>query len=204
MSKKLFISLAPVLAVAAFVVMPASALAAPHWTSGGAVIKEGKVVPTIGWGTLSLESAAGTITCLNSSIGFVENPVGGGAGKDATETFNPIKCSAPSCPAEIEVKAEGLPWPSELEEPEAGLIRDKFTGIKVRIRCHAGETNFLNTVFEGENKPQVKNGTSATKPGFDEFGAGSGELISTEVGPGKTTGKAKTLGYENQELIGTK
>ena len=127
----------------------------------------------------------------------LENPTGGGAGKDATLTFSPINCVAPGCPAEIEVKAEGLPWPSELEEPEAGVVRDKFTGVKIRIRCHAGEINFLNVVFEGENKPLSKNGTSATKPSFQEFGPGSGELLS-EVGPGKTSGKAKVQGYETQ------
>jgi len=187
----------PLLVATAVFAMPASALAANHWFKNGVeVAQNGKHLPTIGWGTLSLESAVGTITCENSSVGYVDNPVGGGNGQDATETFNPTSCTS-ACPEPIKVIAKGLPWPSELEEPEPGVIRDKFTGIEVEIICPIAG---IDVVFSGENKPKVKNGTSASKPTLDVFGPGSGELTSV-AGPGKTTGEAKTEGYEAQEVL---
>ena len=54
MSKKLLIGLAPVLATAAFVVMPAVAQALPHYYVDGTKAAEGKLFPDLSWGTLTL------------------------------------------------------------------------------------------------------------------------------------------------------
>lgn len=198
MSKKLFIGL---VATLAFAVMPAAAQAG-HWSKGGVLLKEGVVVQTVTWGTLTLHSAAGELTCKNVDAGDIENPVGGGPGKDLGRVFVAYECIAPGCPAVIEVTAHKLPWPSVLVEGEP--IRDETTGIDVEVKCFVPEGPVLLDVhFTGALTPATVTGTSATKPSFSEFGAGSGEL-SSEIGPGTTTGKDKVMGYVAQEVIDTK
>jgi hypothetical protein len=201
MSKKLLI---PLLAIAAIAVLPvAAAQAEPHWYSNNIKLAAGTPVYNIAWGTISLEGN-GVITCHNSAISTIENPSSGTAGVDSIESFNPTDCVSASCPGSMVLTAEGLPWLTLLEE-EAGVLRDHVAGVKVRAKCTIpGVGVVVNTVYEGELKPQTVNGTSATKPSFDEFGPGSGELVSAELGNGKNTGKNKVQGYEKQELITVK
>lgn len=202
MGKKLIISLAPVLATAAFVVMPAAAQAAPHhWFVNGTEAAQGEKVPTVTWGTLALESAAGKVECKNVIGGYAENPTGGGAGKDAVQNFAPYECTS-TCPVEIKITAEALPWPTELVEKE-GKIKDQTVGAKLRFKCQIGEeTPLLNTVFSGNNDPEPKNGTALGKPSEDRYlGTGEEELVSPELGKGKTEGKVKSQGYNATELV---
>ena len=208
MSKKLIISLAPLLATAAFVVMPAVAQAAPHhWYKNNVLVPEGEKVFTVSWGTLALESAAGKVECKNVIGGYSENPIGGGAGVDAIQSFNAYEC-VDSCPVVFEVKAEKLPWPTELIEV-AGVQRDQTKKVAIRFKCYLPgppEEVFLNTVFEGNNDPATHNGTSAVKPSTVQYTVGTGEeeLVSSEVGKGTTEGKVKTIGYETSEVITNK
>jgi hypothetical protein len=142
--------------------------------------------------------------------GYIENPVGGGTGIDRIESFTPFfSCAAPACPAVNEVKAEKLPWPSELIDEGEGVITEKSTGIALRVKCFVPATTeeaeqvMSNVVFSGEWTPSIQSGTSATKPSFVDFGAGSGHLES-EDGPGETIGREKLMGYEEEEVITAK
>lgn len=112
MSKKLFISFAPLLAIAAFAVMPVAAQAAnpPHYfvngTGAGARSGEGEKIPVVAWGTLTLTNttggSGGKVTCHNVIGGFVENPgegATGAAGIGETQSFNPYECESKACTA---------------------------------------------------------------------------------------------------------
>jgi hypothetical protein len=182
MSKKLFTGLAPFLAIAAFVAMPTAAQAAPHFFKGGALAAETEKIPVVSWGKLTLSpnpAVAAITTCENIAGGFVENPTGGGAGIGQTSRFATYNCTNAECPAgEVEiapgVKVEKefevvsnpnhLPWPSSLEEPEAGVIRTNSTNVEVKLACMAhgfsrnaaGEGNpSLGTKGAGESEQFV-------------------------------------------------
>ncbi len=123
MNKKLLLSLAPVLATAAFLVMPAVAQATPYWYSDGVKLPEGKTYPTLSWGTLKFESSIRTLlpwSCETVAIGDVENPTGGGAGEGETDQFAGTDCVDPECfeedGLEFRMNSEDLPWPSLLFE----------------------------------------------------------------------------------------
>jgi len=112
MSKKLCISLAPLVAIAAFVVMPAVAQAAiPHYYVNGESLAAGDKRPVLAWGTLTLTPLAPSkqlpTSCENSAGSKVENPggPGGPAGKGKTEDFSSWNCTNAACP------------PSEIEFP---------------------------------------------------------------------------------------
>ena len=97
----------------------------PHWYKNGAIAKEGAKVPVIGWGTLTLTSSAGALTCHTVIGGYVENPVGGGPGLGVTQSFNAYECSAAECPTESRLEAYDMPWGSELEEATPPVVRSQ-------------------------------------------------------------------------------
>ncbi len=91
---------------------------------------------------ITLSSSAGVVTCHVASGGYVENPVGGGTGVDATEAFTTWGCvqSAGECKTiagvrETRVTATGLPWRSSLSKEEAGVVRDA-SGFEVKLECY--------------------------------------------------------------------
>jgi hypothetical protein len=154
MFKKLFIGLAPLLAVAAFAVMPVAAQATGHYYSNGLKIAEGSKKTVIAWGTITLAGVKGGtlpnhITCHNAAGGSIENPVGGGAGVGATEVFVAYECEQENiCPAGTVGRAtaerivnNGLGagkeagWPNVLSEPEAEKWRTESSRVKVDIGC---------------------------------------------------------------------
>src|SRR5271166_6624104 len=55
-------------------------IAPAHYYKNGTMIAEGKKVPTVSFGTFTLTSAAGVLTCHSAIGGYVENPLGGGPG----------------------------------------------------------------------------------------------------------------------------
>ena len=187
----------------------------PHWYKNGAIAKEGVKVPTNGWGTLTLTSSAGALTCHTAIGGYVENPVGGGPGLSATQSFNTYECSAAECPTESRLEAYALPWSSQLEEPTESTTRSRTAGVEVVTGCWSGRPTGPGDVstsergthilplhaFTGEWTPKLKNGTTAGKPTHLEFGSGSGELTNPTVGLAKTTGSTALLGYTEQETI---
>ena len=155
MPRKLLTSLAAILAVAALIVMPAVAQAAPHFYKNAVLIAQGEKVPVLEWGRLWLEAAptgvTGATTCEDLAGGFVENPVGGGAGAGMILRYAAYNCSNAECPAgEIEVKGQkyekevevtyppqDFPWPSVLTEAEPAVIRTASTGVVMKLACVA-------------------------------------------------------------------
>jgi len=216
MSKKLFIGLAPVLAIVAFAMMPVVAQAEePHYFQNG-VLQTATNRTVIAWGTLTLKTnkgGTGELTCHNSVAGTIKNPEGGGAGEGSTQVFATYDCEKIPCATfglgEPQVKAEKLPWPSKEESIGVHEARSTSTGVKVAIGCEEapGTEKFIPLVKDfGSNKPQNFNGGGkASNPGFVQFATGSGELEQEPAGSGitgGTEGKLKALGYANQEVIG--
>jgi len=214
MNRKFLVSLASLLVISAFAVMPMAAQAEPHYYKNATLIKEGEKVQVLGWGKLTLTSAAGTVTCDNAATGFVENVAT--EGKGATQTFATYNCSTAACPLETRAEPYKLPWLSTLFL-EGETTRSRSVGVEVIIGCWFGppsgpgnvSTSERNTPaaellpFAGESTPKSANGKTATKPSHVQFGAGSGELINGKVGGGKTTGETTLEGYIAQETITT-
>jgi len=147
-----FLGLAPLLAIAAFVVMPATAQAElhPHFyinhsplgAQNGGPGQEGTDI--LAWGKLVLETKTiGTITCENEFGGDVYNPEGGGvieevnleekpAGEAKVDAFAVYDCVNAECEntfkSKLEIIPEGLnkfgEWEAKLFE-EAGVVRLK-------------------------------------------------------------------------------
>jgi len=165
MSKKLLISLAPLVAIIAFAMMPVAAQAAkcvpftpgsiPHYCANGTRLPEfgpgisgSTKTPIIQWAKLTLGSGAAAVSCKNAVAGNVWNPEGvspnveklGPAGKGEVELFATYECTVAACPLETRVTAENLPWPYETYEgtaPDpAGTLRVKNTGIRVKVGCY--------------------------------------------------------------------
>src|SRR5438128_10478375 len=103
------------LALAAFVVMPATSMATtPHYTSNGPNIGA-EPVTTTAWGTITLKGTKGGtpgsfITCHNSAAGTAANPGGGVPATDKvpgsglTQVFATFDCEqAGICPPGTEV-----------------------------------------------------------------------------------------------------
>jgi RHS repeat-associated protein len=231
MTKKLLISVAPLIATLAFAMVPTAAQAAPQWYSEGSKIEEnGEKIPVVEWGNLTLKGAA-ELSCHNAIGGYVENPAGGGAGKDATEAFATWNCVANyECPAGSRPGAapSELPWTGTLEEV-SGKVRIQSAktvgagGTRVVIGCTAphanegsiaiGEVTAGTAFIVGKQVSQplapsgTKKGTSALHPGFAEFdvgtpGAGKLEAEGSEGGVvGTIEGTVKLLGFEHQEHI---
>jgi len=149
MSKKLYIGLAPLLAIAAFVLTPAVAQAtSPHWFVNGTEAPHGEPVETISWGQLTLESEPAGIAlpviCNNVAGGTIENPKNGGPGVAKTANFATYECKDEECPAglvsglekEFNVVSapQDLPWPATLigTAPKAKL---NSTGVVVELEC---------------------------------------------------------------------
>jgi hypothetical protein len=106
MSKKLFIGLAPLVCIAAFVVMPTVAQASPEYYKNAypsGKLGENEKLPVLAWGTLTLTanlpSKAAPSSCENSSGGYAENHAGHGEG--ATDDFASWNCSNAGCPSGV-------------------------------------------------------------------------------------------------------
>jgi len=188
MSKKLFIGLAPLLAIAAFVVVPAAQATTPHYFSnnvklpaskGNAAEGEEGASYGIGWGTLQLKGETGLakgsgLSCHNVVAGRIWNPVGGGPGLGETEVFATWDCQNEGACESGETSAataETLPWPGELNEKgttavpfraKAGLNGIEPTKpVRVLIECEKkGSEKFVaKAPFEGVNEPLAPAGS---------------------------------------------
>jgi hypothetical protein len=213
MNKKLLMSLAPLLAVAAFALAPTAAQAA-HWNKNGTLVGPNPGVQVMTWGKLTLKIVKGGVpggffTCKVADAGNVWNPEGGGAGEDQMVLFAFYECESEGiCPAglQAEVVAENLPWATLLTEVEPPTIRDEIKGIKLLVKCVnakkvEAELKFLE---KGSLKPHGNKGTSGLHPGFLEFDGSSGELEQEGSGgtiTAKLEGVDKILGFNAQELI---
>jgi len=130
MSKKLFIGIAPLLAIVAFAAMPVAAQASQHWYKNNVKQAAGKPIPLVSFGgavNLSQKSGIGEINCRGVGGGTIENPEGGGAGLSKTYESTFFECKSEGCekaaaedkiPLESFAKtnAEEYGWAGELEE----------------------------------------------------------------------------------------
>jgi hypothetical protein len=194
-----FVSL---LAVAALVVVPAVTQGAkaksaatkppkpPLWTCGTIKPTESKKCQVITWGTLTFKflepPGLGSVTCKKSNAENVWNP-SVGPGRDEVVLLDFYECHG-TCKLP-EVKASGLPWPTELER--VGVeVRNKIKNIKLEV---------CGIPLEGELTPKMVN----SSPTYEEFTSASGFLH----GPGavvEVTGRDKVMGFENQEKVTAK
>jgi hypothetical protein len=172
MSKKLCISLAPLVAIAAFVVMPVAAQAAsPHFYRGGISLKAGQVVPTLAWGTLTLTPLAPSkqlpTSCENAAGANAENPGGpaGAPGRGKTFQFTSWNCTNAACP------------PSEIEFPPGSSKKISkefivFPGTSVltkEVKTEGG--------YAGESLPWSTELIEATSPTDNIRLAASGVVV---------------------------
>ena len=173
MPMKLLMGAANALAVsAALAALPVAAQAEPHYYKSGALIAEGEKVPIVEWGTLTFNpepEAYVEVTCEDSVGGYIENPIGGGAGLGQTTSFSSYNCLAMNtCPPgrvtiegteyekEVTVTSETLPWPNVLIE-ESG-IRNESTGVQMSVAC----------VAHGLSNTSPPGGAQLGKPGAQE------------------------------------
>jgi len=156
MRKKLLVSLAPLVAVVAFVAVPAVAQAVtPHYFVNNNKLEEGVKQSIVTYGKLALTPEVPSpipTECENAVAGYIENPVGGGPGIEVTEAFTSYSCHNTECEAgggKIGVifeneNAPGLrlqiSWPAELTNAVAGTIRLKSTNVAVYVHCQFAYT----------------------------------------------------------------
>jgi len=225
--KRKFLSLLPILAIAAIVLIPATAQAEPHFYSNGKVLgpetgELGTGKQIVSWSKLELKTKTiGVINCFNEFGGTVYNKEGGEgvAGAAKVLAYNVYNCTNEQCEVVLKSKLEILPeglnkfgfWEAN-EFEEAGVIRLKVgnktagspTQIKFLIACPPNGVGEIKTPTRGELTPKLKNGTALSAPSKIEFGAGSGELELAGVSEGAVGGSLKVMGYEANEIITTK
>lgn len=167
--RKFFGAIVAILAVTVFAVVPAAAVAVPHWFKGKVELTSVPVTVTTA-GNLTLVAAGATIKCKVNDAEEIWNPVGGGAGEDLMTAFNFSKCKvtagSSACPTKafVEVLPNGLNWPSHLLPGPP--IRDEIQKMRIIIRCLAGTPP---DEFEGSLSPEVVKNKLV-------FGPGSGAL----------------------------
>jgi len=209
MRQKLFIGLVPLVVTAAFAMVTTAAQAEPaEYQQNNKTLAVGKPAPTMGWGTLTLTSSAGNVTCSNAAAGIVENTTGVLKNRGETQLFATYNCKAVGgeCAlhgGETFVGAENiLPggWPATTEEVgEVGSEKYKTVKtekVKVPIECwfaaktvKSGELTFQTELETGvgTSEPEWVNGLSNAKPSKVVFGKEtSGHLAASaeiEVGP---------------------
>jgi hypothetical protein len=191
-------------------------LPAPRWYRNQVLVKTR--VPVIGWGTLALNVAGGSVTCHTASGGYVENRGSNPGGTGVTETFAAYRCEPRKvCPSGqlATVAGEGLPWPSVLALDGAGSVVSRSAGLELTVECSSGgkvesTLTFLTNAASGccaTVSALVLPGSSALFPTAVEYGLGPG-LLEGEGSAGAVTasieGEVKTFGYAAQELLTAK
>jgi hypothetical protein len=205
MNRKRLITLAPLLAIAAFAVMPAVAQAVPHVYKNGVIAQEGKIVREIGWGVLHTHSEKlGEVECHAIRAGFEENPTGGGPAKGKVQAFTPYECNDPTCATslgEIKETAGKLPWQTEASVPKAGEFGEKSNSVAITEDC----TTIMEATFAGEVDPHIVAGISIGA--LPSELRSEKEVLKNELKPEETlelTASAKIQGFGAQELIEVK
>jgi len=123
MFNKLFVGLAPLLAMAAFAVMPVAGQAVTqHWYKNNVISPQGEAVPFVMFGgevNLGQTGPLGEVNCKTVAGGTIENPVGGGFGIGSMSALAFYECKAPQCEAQIKETTglEGRMWPETKNMP---------------------------------------------------------------------------------------
>ena len=148
--------IASFVSVLTFVALLAPAVvqaAGPHFYTNLVKLEEGVRVPIVSYGHLVYNGEAPPHTeCENAAAGYIENPVGGGPGKEVTQAFDTYQCRGVECESgggqlgEIfeDENAPGLTtqisWPGELTEAKAGTIRLKMSNVARYEHCQFAYT----------------------------------------------------------------
>jgi hypothetical protein len=198
MNKKLCMSLAPLVVIAAFAALPAMAMALPHWYKKGVLVGSAPI-PVATSGVLTLSALSTAIKCKVNDSEQIWNPAGGGPGEDLVTAFTLSNCKSKgsaACPkGAVEVLANGLPWPSRLfsTPPPGSVIRDEIVKIRLLVRCFPGTPG---DEFEGSLTPQVGKGVLIFGgPGGGTLTDGGGNPMTVsgpdtlKAPPGKITAK---------------
>ncbi|MGA2319228.1 MAG: hypothetical protein ABSG95_00605 [Solirubrobacteraceae bacterium] len=198
MPKKVLVSVAPLLAIAAFAVTPVVAQAAgPRWYSDGKPIKEGErvLVATSGALTFHVRAATGAeVASIKCKVKDKENIFNTNeAGLDEITAFvlSGCKIKPSPCPAGTtgEIIVKGLPWATRLIPGPP--IRDEVAGVELEARCSG--THYLT--FKGTLTPEVGNSVLT-------FGSGSGQLVEPGFGlTAEITGTDKLKGPKGDTKI---
>jgi hypothetical protein len=181
MNKKLFIGLAPLLAIATVMAMPALAQAAsPHFYKNSSPMTER--TPYISWGKLALSAGTGApVECENAVGGWDENPSGsntGAAGLAETNGWVAYNCKDVECEGagghigvifENENDPQATPvkldWPGELTEKKVGTIRLHTTNVRVTTRCQFVSLPTTEEPYAPEPKLELRVSPEITAPG---------------------------------------
>jgi len=190
MTRKFLVSLTPLLAVAAFVVLPATAQGVPHLYQNKVIVTEGKRVRDFGWGNFKFTNGSrGEIECRNVFAGYLENPAGGGAARGKTEAWDTFECVDPTCAAlggTGEVIPEKKPWSVETKEPESGAFTVKTgetngpTSIYFTLKCGSERIVLEGGLTANYQAPQNEAIGYPAYLKYDQPGAG--ELESEHLG----------------------
>jgi hypothetical protein len=193
-----------------------ASLSTPHWYKNAAKVPLGERSPLIGWGTLTVESSAGTATCHSAQVANVENTASAArkeVGLLATWECKPVGGSCTG--GEQRATARHLPWMGTmLEEGVEGSeeFREEGWGIELNLECFKGGVNTSNQPFRtgpvltetGTATPAWLNGTSSTKPSEASFETASGHLyaeVEKSAVRGTTKGKLKFFGYQDNATL---
>jgi hypothetical protein len=189
--------------------------ATPHWYKNGTKTPLGEKLQTIAWGTITLESSAGNVSCHSAQAANVENTAG--AAKQETVAFATWECKAATgeCAVaghEARMTPRGLPWPATVMEEGvegSGEFRQETSGVELNDECWMGAIKTGALLFKtgpvltetGTMDPQIKDGISGSRPSELLFTGEPGHLYAeTEA---KVAVKGTTKGSLKMETYGT-
>ncbi len=183
MNRRLLPALAPLLAVVAFVAVPAAAQAVPHWYVNSKLLTKKKTVRTEAGLTIGpIPGTTITVSCKVKDAEVLENPASGGPGVDLMKAFTVTSCGPNPCPVNsagvqgaLKVNSLGLSWATKLVEIPP--IADEIAGIKLEFVCKKTGPLFTlsGTLFPwvNVNSLEFTSGTGtlggAQVVGFDNF-----------------------------------
>jgi hypothetical protein len=163
MFKKLFIGLAPLLAIAPFAAMPVAAQAVTqHWYQNGVLATAGEEIPFVTFGgEINLSpggSGLGEVNCRTVGGGTIENPPGNGSGIGSLDALAFYECKGPLCEKEILNKFGhlGREWIEAKNMPAAinGHAERRFAPWFMQLE---------ESVVEGVNSVRLKIGEPFVK-----------------------------------------
>jgi hypothetical protein len=181
-----------------------------HWYKEGSPLAESSEASGLEVGTGSGTSTVSITDTTNErqskceirDSGKVWNPIGGEAGKESIESATFTGCTSMYCTKTPELKAEGLPWRSELIAGTPILLEIK--SMVLSIICNGGsQGKYTGTVslktLNGEGKGEAAC-IESTHTTFVEFLKEKNEL-KFETGTGLLEGKDCVWGKASNEKV---
>jgi hypothetical protein len=225
MFKKCYVAFVPMLAAAAFIVMPAVAQASPHWykcTSveagtgkySGASCTEAAMggsyeldmIPNGASHKLPVELSGSRVEfkwpsgagwrCHVSAAGDVWNEAVGGKGTITSLAFSLCSMIPESACPVPSFEMEKLPYSMEIEKGPVA----KIAGMEITLLCSGTST----VTVGGGLTPKVVNGSSHLVPTMLEFTAATGTLEHASKEKMEVTGDLSIVGGEHEEGIQVK